>query len=922
MAICQYCYQSFNGQASVARHQALSEATGCKQKRDTYLKTLWAERRRRQALHSTSPANPDAVANDLADATNDSCPDATSDGDITSHSEDAHRDVPDEALEAHLAPEARYSQSFPKQKQAGFSFGESPTRFESIRNEEIFKEGHAVYGPFADEDEWELVKWLIKNVGHTQADKFLRLPIIRNRAHPAYQTKDNLLRDIDSLPDGVDWKCELVKLTGDIKDLDGNAMKEKVEFWFRNPLECIRELLGNPTFRDTMKYAPERHHVDKDGMTKVVSEMWTADWWWNLQELLPPGATIAPVILSSDKTKLSQFQGDKSAWPVRREASSHATVLIGYLPVAKLDCFTDKSRPAAKYRLFHYCMRMMLASIAQAGRTGETMTCADRQKRSIWPIVTAYVADYPEQCLVGCCMENRCPMCQIPPNRRGEPEIYPPRCQQETISLLQMQDRGTLPDVSQTRFKDLGLRPVYPPFWEDLPHLNVFEWFTPDLLHQLHKGVFKDHLVKWCTAIVGEDELDARFRAMSDAPGLRHFAHGISTVSQWTGREHKEMERVFLGVLIGRVDPAVVSAVRAVLDFIYLASLHSHTTQMLTLLQQSLENFHLHKQIFIELGARTQDHFNIPKMHAIEHYVAMILKFSSADGFNTESPERLHIDYAKDAYRASNHKDYTSQMVTWLRRQEAVDRFACFIIWCNGKRHTMTPSPGTAGGVDPLIGDDSRVSRRTDTYMRTQHPTFIPHSFDGLDLYARLCINLPPIAATSYCYLKNTIRASPPVPPHGRLPGKAARMDFALIRTGEYNEKTVGMPLEGLCVAHVRVIFTLPDHYPLRSPVRHPLAYIEWMTPFHRIDPPSASYVLTPSTRHHQPYGEIITVDRIVRNCHLWPAFGRAVDRRWSVDNVTELSKTFYFSPYFDIPTFCMLRLGNFGCVLDSQCNE
>lgn len=82
--------------------------------------------------------------------------------------------------------------------------------------------------------------------------------------------------------------------------------------------------------------------------------------------------------------------------------------------------------------------------------------------------------------------------------------------------------------------------------------------------------------------------------------------------------------------------------------------------------------------------------------------------------------------------------------------------------------------------------------------MRTQHPTFIPHSFDGLDLYARLCINLPPIAATSYRYLKNTIRASPPVPPHGRLPGKAARMDFALIRTGEYNEKTVGMPLEGV----------------------------------------------------------------------------------------------------------------------------
>lgn len=35
-----------------------------------------------------------------------------------------------------------------------------------------------------------------------------------------------------------------------------------------------------------------------------------------LQTRLLPGPTIAPVILGSDKTKLSQFRGDKQAWPV------------------------------------------------------------------------------------------------------------------------------------------------------------------------------------------------------------------------------------------------------------------------------------------------------------------------------------------------------------------------------------------------------------------------------------------------------------------------------------------------------------------------------------------------------------------------------------------------------------------------------
>ena len=34
------------------------------------------------------------------------------------------------------------------------------------------------------------------------------------------------------------------------------------------------------------------------------------------QRKLPTGATIAPVIITLDKTQLSNFSGDKSAWPV------------------------------------------------------------------------------------------------------------------------------------------------------------------------------------------------------------------------------------------------------------------------------------------------------------------------------------------------------------------------------------------------------------------------------------------------------------------------------------------------------------------------------------------------------------------------------------------------------------------------------
>ncbi|KAG6901439.1 hypothetical protein DXG01_001133, partial [Tephrocybe rancida] len=65
----------------------------------------------------------------------------------------------------------------------------------------------------------------------------------------------------------------------------------------------------------------------------------------------------------------------------------------------------------------------------------------------------------------------------------------------------------------------------------------------------------------------------------------------------------------------------------------------------------------------------------------MQHYTALIKLFGSADGFNTESPERLHIDYAKNAYRASNKNDYTIQMMNWLSRQESVDRFTRYLEW-------------------------------------------------------------------------------------------------------------------------------------------------------------------------------------------------------------------------------------------------
>lgn len=79
--------------------------------------------------------------------------------------------------------------------------------------------------------------------------------------------------------------------------------------------------------------------------------------------------------------------------------------------------------------------------------------------------------------------------------------------------------------------------------------------------------------------------------------------------------------------------------------------------------------------------AGIRKHFNIPKLHALVHYTRMIRLHGTPDGYNTECPERLHIDYVKKGFRASNKRNYIQQMQTTLSRMEAVDIRQNFVIW-------------------------------------------------------------------------------------------------------------------------------------------------------------------------------------------------------------------------------------------------
>jgi len=277
------------------------------------------------------------------------------------------------------------------------------------------------------------------------------------------------------------------------------------------------------------------------------------------------------------------------------------------------------------------------------------------------------------------------------------------------------------------------------------------------------------------------------------------------------------MQKVFVSIMAGAVRDEELTVVRSLVDFIYYAQFQQHTSKTLAALQRSLEVFHTCKDVLIKLGIR--EHFNIPKFHNIQHYVASIMALGSADGYNTEFPERLHIDFAKEAYNASNKRDYTEQMAMWLQRQDAISLRQAYLAWLFPEVEEDLAKLSLVDQDDEDEADDSQsiaiqvqqshdrirsINQHTQntpvselmtahgavdfitalhTFLKstTSHP-ITPSQFDRFDLYKQITISRPcnQYLASNHNY-DDRIRATPPRAAVGRKPSTPAHFDTALI---------------------------------------------------------------------------------------------------------------------------------------------
>ncbi|KAI6000310.1 hypothetical protein F5J12DRAFT_906624 [Pisolithus orientalis] len=379
----------------------------------------------------------------------------------------------------------------------------------------------------------------------------------------------------------------------------------------------------------------------------------SGDWVWTQADIISRDSTthrstFIPIILGSDKMTVSVATGQNNYYPLYLSignmsnkvhcAHHNSVALIAFLAIPH----TDKEHPA-----------MTKPTV---------MRFSDGHYHHIIFGLSPYIANYEEQVLLACIVRGWCAKCLAMRQELNTDALYWSRKHAE--ALIEEFDLKTLWDA-------YGIVGDTIPFTSSFPRANIYQLIAPDILHQIIKGMFKDHLVEWVESYLKTmhgttkanailDDIDQRIMAVAPFAGLHRFPEGCH-FKQWTGNDSKALMKVYLPAIEGHVPTEVVRTFRTLLEFTYLVHRNVLTEETLVAIQDTIDHFHKYREIFRQSG--TIQTFSLPCQHAMKHYPDLICLFGALNGLCTSITESKHIDAVKDPYWWTNCNKPLGQML-------------------------------------------------------------------------------------------------------------------------------------------------------------------------------------------------------------------------------------------------------------------
>ncbi|KAL0630534.1 hypothetical protein Q9L58_010619 [Maublancomyces gigas] len=274
-------------------------------------------------------------------------------------------------------------------------------------------------------DDCCLANWLINSkISMTKINEFYSSRVYISDGG-SFMSANTLHAVINHLPTTLgepSWSLQKTKVIGE----EDGVPRENITYAYRNPMTCIQYLLRQSVFANDMVFSPVKEFVARG--EQCYSELHTPDWWWDMQATLPLGATVVAVICASDQTHLTNFSGDRKAWPVyltigniksktRNRPSKMAFILLALLPiprkVANLSARASRSQSMRSCIVLNKVLKNILAPLQGPGVAGLQRDCTDGKQRFCFPVLCAWLADHLEHVTLQNLENNGCPVCEV-----------------------------------------------------------------------------------------------------------------------------------------------------------------------------------------------------------------------------------------------------------------------------------------------------------------------------------------------------------------------------------------------------------------------------------------------------------------------------------------------------------------------------
>ncbi|KAL4078065.1 hypothetical protein J3A83DRAFT_4476852 [Scleroderma citrinum] len=375
----------------------------------------------------------------------------------------------------------------------------------------------------------------------------------------------------------------------------------------------------------------------------------SGDWAWKqadaiAQDPTTHGSTFVPIILGSDKTTILVMTGQNDYYPL-------------YLSIGNIQNKVHHAH--CNSVLFHASLTHILHNLKPTMTEPKVIWFGDGHYHCVIFSLGPYITDYEEQVLLACIVQGWCAKCLALKSNLDADALY--WNHEHAEALIELQES----------WDKYGIVGELVPFTNDFPCADIYELIAPNPLHQIIKGIFKDHLVEWvenylkamhgpawANAIL--DNINQRITAVAPFVGLHRFPEGCH-FKQWTGNDLKALMKVYLPAIEGHVPIKIMQTFHALLEFTYLACHNVITEDTLAAIQDTIRHFHEYWEIFHQSGMVST--FSLPCQHAMKHYLDLIHLFRTPNGLCTSITESKHINAVKDPYWWTNCNKPLGQML-------------------------------------------------------------------------------------------------------------------------------------------------------------------------------------------------------------------------------------------------------------------